>query len=339
MHCTDSYFCKNGDCMAEKIAEDLWQLSIPLKGNPLKNLNSYLIVGERSLLIDTGFRWDSCRLAMERELSVTGVNRDKMDIFITHFHSDHAGLTPDLLHPGCHAYIGRIDGENLIDYMADTTWKRVYAGYVKEGFPQGEIDCLWNANPAQSAAPTPWNGYTYIDDGDMLSYGEHTLQCILTPGHTPGHLCLYDKDKQWLFSGDHILFHITPNICRWETMPDALGSYLESLNRVRNLPVKLLLPAHRSVSDTLANRVDSLAAHHRQRIEAVRNIVQNAPGLTAYEITAQMRWNIHSRSWSEFPLIQKYFAVGEALAHLDYLSVREQLKCREVCGEKRYYVQ
>ena len=42
--------------MAEQITEDLWRLDIPLVGNPLKNLNSYLIVGQRSMLIDTGFR-------------------------------------------------------------------------------------------------------------------------------------------------------------------------------------------------------------------------------------------------------------------------------------------
>ena len=54
--------------MAKQIAENLWQLEVPLEGNPLKTLNSYLILGERSLLIDTGFRWASCRIAMEREL-------------------------------------------------------------------------------------------------------------------------------------------------------------------------------------------------------------------------------------------------------------------------------
>lgn len=52
--------------MAERLARDLWRLDIPLAGNPLKNLNSYLLTGERSLLIDTGFRQRPCREAMER---------------------------------------------------------------------------------------------------------------------------------------------------------------------------------------------------------------------------------------------------------------------------------
>ena len=62
--------------MAERLAEDLWRLDIPLVGNPLKNLNSYLLTGERSLLIDTGFRQQSCREAMERQLAETHVDRE-----------------------------------------------------------------------------------------------------------------------------------------------------------------------------------------------------------------------------------------------------------------------
>ena len=61
------------------------------------------------------------------------------------------------------------------------------------------------------------------------------------------------------------------------------------------------------------------------------------PGRTAYEIAGSMAWSIRCRSWAEFPLTQKYFAVGEALAHLDYLMVRGQVQRREEHGKWRYY--
>ena len=80
--------------MSEFLLPGLWRLDVPLEGNPLKNLNSYLILGERSLLIDTGFRWPSCREALERQLDEVGVDRNTLDIFLTHLHSDHAGLAP-----------------------------------------------------------------------------------------------------------------------------------------------------------------------------------------------------------------------------------------------------
>lgn len=178
--------------MAERITADLWRLDIPLVGNPLKNLNSYLITGPRSLLIDTGFRQDPCREAMERQLADIGVDRDRMDIFLTHLHSDHTGLAPELIRPGCRIFIGEIDGPGVEDALSDEHWQRLYERYVRDGFTWEEMEHLWDSNPAQGAAPKVWDQYQYLKDGDCLSYGGHDLRCILTPGHTPGHLCLYD---------------------------------------------------------------------------------------------------------------------------------------------------
>lgn len=141
--------------MAERIAESLWRLEIPLEGNPLKNLNSYLMVGERSLLIDTGFRWDSCREAMERQLAETGVERDRLDIFLTHLHSDHTGLAPELVRPGCRIYISAVDQRRMADYGNDRVWRDMYGEYVREGFSQAEMAALWDSNPAQNAGPAP----------------------------------------------------------------------------------------------------------------------------------------------------------------------------------------
>ena len=325
--------------MAKHIVDNLWQLEIPLEGNPLKTLNSYLILGEdRSLLIDTGFRWKSCRLAMERELAEVGADRDRMDIFATHLHSDHVGLAPELIRPGCSILMGEIDGPGVEDHMDDAVWIELYKAYIRDGFTQEEVDHLWDDNPAQEAAPDVWGQYAYLKDGDVLNYGGHALRCILTPGHTPGHLCLYEEEKCWLFCGDHVLFHISPNICRWPEMEDALGSYLESLRMIRDLPVELLLPAHRDETGVLADRVDELMAHHLRRIKNAWQTVKEEPGLTGYEIAGRMRWKIRSRSWEDFPLQQKFFAVGEALAHLDYLEVRGRVERRLENEKYRYYV-
>ena len=233
--------------MAERLAEDLWRLDIPLVGNPLKNLNSYLLTGERSLLIDTGFRQQSCREAMERQLAETHVDRDRLDIFCTHLHSDHTGLAPELIRPGCRIYIGEIDSPGVKNASDPSCWKRLYGEYVRDGFTQAEMEALWGDNPAQTAAP-PWREglYTELQDGAALHYGGRMLRCVLTPGHTPGHLCLYDPARRRLFCGDHVLFHITPNICRWQGVEDSLGDYLSSLDRTAALDTAELYPAHRA---------------------------------------------------------------------------------------------
>ena len=319
--------------MAEQIGEHLYRLDIPLKGNPLKNLNSYLITGERNLLIDTGFRQDPCREAMNRQLRELHIDLGRMDIFLTHLHRDHTGLAGELHRPGREVYISREDGEELLYQGTDAFWHHRIESYIRDGFSREEMDRLWGPDPAGGLAAQLADRYTYVADGDVLEYGGYRLRCLSTPGHSPGHLCLYDQERKLLIAGDHILFHITPNICRWDAMPDALGSYLDSLKRVEDLPVELLLPAHREETGALRARAVELAAHHRSRLADTLTTVREHPGLTAYDIAGTMRWQIRCRSWEDFPLTQKFFAVGEALSHLDYLRARGILRM-EASGDK-----
>ena len=121
-----------------------------------------------------------------------------------------------------------------------------------------------------------------------------------------------------LFTADHVLFDITPNITMWPNLPNALGRYLESLEKVRALPVKLALPGHRHTGN-LEARIQALFTHHRNRVGETLAIVQREPGLTAYQVASRMTWDIKADSWEAFPLNQKWFASGEALAHLEYL--------------------
>ena len=324
--------------MAQRLADGLWRLAIPLVGNPLKELNSYLLLGgERHLLIDTGFDQVPCWEAMDAQLTELGVDRARLDIFLTHLHSDHTGLMPRLAQPGSRVYISAVDGPLLEEGLHDDHWQTLYRSYVREGFSWEEIDQLWKTNPAQCAAPRRWDGrFTFVGAGDVLRYGGRELEVLSTPGHTPGHLCLYERREQWLFSGDHVLFHITPNICRWATMPDALGSYLESLERLRPLPVRQMFPAHRLDTGALVPRIDELEAHHARRLQNTLDVLAGQDGLTAYEIAGRMAWSIRARTWEDFPLNQKFFAVGETLAHLDRLAVLGQVTSGEQDGKMRY---
>ena len=323
--------------MAERLAGNLWRLDVPLEGSPLKNLNSYLILGEESLLIDTGFRQASCLQALTEELDALGVDRDRMDVFCTHLHSDHVGLAPELIRPGRRIFISEVDGLRLPDYGDDEIWEEMYREYVENGFNWEEIALLRTCNPAQNAAPMPCDQYHWLQDGHRLRYGGRELECVLTSGHTPGHMCLFDREAGVLFAGDHVLFDITPNICRWTGVENSLGDYLQSLARVQALPVQMLLTAHRVHTGDGAARMAELRGHHRRRLDSALDIVRTNPGLTAYEIAGRMVWSIRCRDWSDFPVTQKFFAVGEALAHLDYLEAEGLLRRELQDGRISYY--
>ena len=324
--------------MAQRIGENLWRLEIPLPNSPLRTLNSYLLTGERNLLIDTGFRLPACRAAMEAQLADAGADLSRTDIFLTHLHSDHTGLSTLLHRPGCRVFIGAVDGPRMqVYHHGEAVWRRAQEEYIREGFSREEMETLWTTNPARLLGPEPLERYDLLADGDVLEYGGRRLRCLWTPGHTPGHLCLLDETRGDFFSGDHILFHITPNICRWEETPDSLGDYLRSLRAVRDLPVRRVLPGHRADTGDLRARADELAEHHRRRLDSALRTVLAQPGLTAYDIAGGMRWQIRCRSWADFPLTQKFFAVGEALAHLDYLAARGKVSSACSGGRNRWY--
>lgn len=312
--------------MATKLADNLYHLDIPLVGSPLKNLNSYLIVGQRSLLIDTGFRQESCLHALERELDALKVNRDTLDVFATHLHSDHLGLAPQIVGKHGRIFISQRDLDFLSIYGTTQGWKETGKLDVISGFSQEEVAYLWAENPAKTAGPLPYDHYIGVTDGHQLHYGGYTFECILTAGHTPGHMCLYDPKNRRMFTGDHVLFHITPNICRWPTVEDSLGDYLHSLAKVSLLDVAEVHTGHRHDRGDFQTRIAQLQAHHQYRLNDTLQAVATHPHSNAYTLAGLLQWSIRAKNWAEFPLTQKYFAVGETLAHLDYLRRRGQVQ-------------
>lgn len=180
--------------------------------------------------------------------------------------------------------------------------------------------------------------FTYVADGDVLTYGGRRLEVIFTPGHTPGHVCLYDRANKVMFLGDHVLFNITPNITTWPFFEDPLGHYVHSLMDISIYDVRLPLPAHRGVNGTMAERIGTIIEHHGARIREMLDILTERPGLTPYDLSGMMTWRVHGKtnSWADFPLNQKWFAVGETAAHLDYLLKRGRVR-REFDGRCWHY--
>jgi glyoxylase-like metal-dependent hydrolase (beta-lactamase superfamily II) len=128
-------------------------------------------------------------------------------------------------------------------------------------------------------------------------------------------MCLYEPDKKILVAGDHILIDITPNIQCWTDEQNPLQDYLTSLDKVNDMEIDLVLPGHRRVITDHRKRIAELKEHHRARLEEVLSILEDHPQ-TAFEVASQMTWDLDADSWEDFPRAQKWFATGEAIAHL-----------------------
>lgn len=323
--------------MIEKITDNIYTFPIVLPRNPLQYLNCYIIKatdGGRDLLIDTGFKRPECWKALRAGMEELGIRPENTDVFLTHFHSDHSGNVSALYKLGSRILAGAID----INELDRSVWPLVTARYRSEGMLPHIVDAFYEM-PSIRYLPDEFES-TLVNDGDILEYGGHKLKCLLTPGHSLGHLCLYDEENQILFSGDTLLYDITPNItCRCERR-DMLHMYLESLKKLLAIdpPPRFVLTGHRRCGELeLRCRAEELIAHHTERLDEALEIVYNCPGLTAYDITGHMQWRISAKSWDKFPDNQKWFAMGECMAHLDYLVIENLIRQDEKDGLIYYY--
>lgn len=322
---------------SEKILDHLYRIPVPLPGNPLRELNAYLILGgQRAVLIDTGFHQDACRDALWAGLAEHGLKPGDVEILLTHLHSDHSGMAPETAGEKP-IYISHTDLPSLADMDCRFELrKKSDFRYRAEGFPQAILDGVEQNNPARSLAPPVGGNYQGLENGQVLDVGGYKLKCLFMPGHTPGQMCFWEEKEGLLFTGDHVLFDITPNITAWNGVEDSLGTYLESLKRIREVDHRLALPGHRGTGDLKA-RVDHLIEHHQQRLEEALQAVAGHPGAGAYELAGYMTWRIRARSWEDFPVAQKWFAVGECMSHLDYLRLRGAIRREVDGGLHRYY--
>ena len=206
--------------------------------------------------------------------------------------------------------------------LLNEDWAQRKLRILEEGMPRVILDNVFLYNSPTKYASEPFESST-VQDGEVLEYGKYCFQCVLCPGH----ICLYDENTQTMLTGDHILFDISPNISSRGLGTNALGDYINSLNKIKEFPVKYTLPAHRRQGNiSCGERVEQLIRHYKQRLDEIEYIVTSEPGLNAYEIASKIKWKISVNTWENFPTSQKWFAVIEVLAHLDYLVSAERVK-------------
>jgi glyoxylase-like metal-dependent hydrolase (beta-lactamase superfamily II) len=171
-------------------------------------------------------------------------------------------------------------------------------------------------------------------DNDEILFNSNKLKVIWTPGHAAGHICIFDTDNKYLFSGDHILSRITPHIGSFMMNPalsneydltNILDYYLKSLDKIDNLNPKIIFPAHQEVIYNPHERISEIKQHHDNRLHEISNIIKNNP-LTPFRIS-QLHFG---KDLSE---INTFLAISEVISHLIYLELQGKLERIEKNGK------
>jgi glyoxylase-like metal-dependent hydrolase (beta-lactamase superfamily II) len=305
-----------------EVSPGIHQLKVPIPNNPLGFLNAYLVkTSDGSLLIDTGWNTDEAFNSLQDQLHAAGVGwQDLKYIFITHAHPDHYGLvgrlvklTPAklIIHKIERSFLQSryLDTGPLMDEMNE--WMRINGvpEDVRASMKNASLDMLGLVNVAMPDM--------VVAGGEHLQLGDNQFEIIWTPGHSPGHICLYEPNKRLFFSGDHVLPRITPSVgMHAQSIGNPLADYLNALHHVATLPADLVFPAHGDVFTGLAARVAEIEEHHAER---TREIVTAIGGgsLNAYQISGLIRWSTGGVPWENLPRFQQRMAVTETIAHLE----------------------
>jgi glyoxylase-like metal-dependent hydrolase (beta-lactamase superfamily II) len=323
----------------ENVAAGVWSVPVPIIGNPLRYVLSYLIEHDDGfVMIDPGWNhpdsWQALSSGLARcEIPLRAVT----GVLVTHVHPDHHGQSGKVReHSG--AWVGMHPAEDAF------LERRGNQGLMRDGMqmflrwcgapPSHAEELLASRQHVGQMAPMA-RADRLIEHGDLIDAPGLRLRAVWTPGHTPGHLCFHDEARDLLLTGDHILPRITPNISSYDMASNPLDDYLASLGKLRGIQPREVLPAHEYRFTDLDSRLDDLAEHHRERLAETLDIVAGPAraghdrGLPAWQIATGVTW---SRAWADLASFQRQAAIGEVLSHLRQLQSRGLVTEADVDG-------
>ena len=198
--------------------ENIHAIAIPLPYPPdLITANVYAVGKGPITLIDTGPRIPGSLEFIQKRFGLAGFDMNDVErIIITHGHVDHFGLAAGIREAAGHPVECFIHAEDSWrvskEGFQEELWgKRMERFMAMVDMPQKEIRKMRKRFSYFGALADPLGEASAMEDGDEFTGDGYHLKVIHTPGHSPGASCLYECRQKILFSGDHIIKHITPN--------------------------------------------------------------------------------------------------------------------------------
>ena len=239
----------------EPAAEGVYQFRIPMPVSQIRpsSRERYTLVyaietSDGWVMVDAGMDSEAGLEALRRQIPEAGLDpRDFSLIVVTHGHTDHFGLA---------AKARELTGAPIAIHRADAT--NPYVLTFDPGAGPPEVDVL-------------------LEGGEELVPGSG-LWTIWTPGHTPGHTCIHDRERRLLFAGDHVLPVTTPNVSRYPTdTGNPLQDFIDAHRALADLDVEMVHPAHEYSFADLRSRVDEIIEHHHERADEILAAAAEGP--------------------------------------------------------------
>ena len=311
----------------QEIIPGIYWLKLPMivsDQSDLSFVNAYVIRGEKGLLlVDAGWDTEASFAALEKGLAeINAKVKDISQIIVTHVHPDHYGMA---------GHVKKASGASLAMHHLEKEF--IEPRYVNmepllnaidnlllaNGVPPEMIKKLSNATVGLEQYVMPTQPDILLHDDETVTTGLFNFKVIWSPGHSSGHICLYEPEKKIFLSGDHILPSITPNVSiHPQAIENPLGRYFDSLNELKKLEVERVLPGHENVFTNFKERIEDILHHHEERNNEILAALGDIPG-TSFQAAQKIRWG-YKKSYASLPDFHKRMAVLETLAHLEMMA-------------------
>ena len=303
---------------SREVAPGIHWLRMPLPF-ALDHINLWLLAdGVGWTQIDCGYGNAATRTLWQTHFTGTLAGRPLIRVIATHYHPDHLGnaawlaarfscpvMMPQAEYLTAHAIAGEHSG-----YGAGPMREMLRA----HGLSAEHLAALdARGNPYRRGVPEIPSSFQRLAAGDEIRIGANDWRAIPGFGHSPEHASLYCSALGVCISGDMLLPRISTNVSVWpvEAEGDPLRRFLDSLTAFAELPGEtLILPSHGLPFVGAGARVDQLREHHAARL-AELEIAATTPKTAADIVPLLFR--------RELDLQQRFFAMGEAIAHLNRL--------------------
>lgn len=303
----------------QKIYPNIFRLRLPLPGTNPGPVNVYLFKGEKNVLLDTGPK-QTVNL-LEEALAEIGCPISAVSsIILTHGHPDHYGGVYKLSQRSGAEVKVHEDDKRAVETGWDVPVVKIWKFLRVMGVPlHFRIASLVAGFLLNQMVDRCRISHT-LCDGEKVSMGSYTGTVISTPGHSRGSICIYLEEEGVLFSGDHILEHISPNpivmLDDSNSLPkrQSQAEFYSSIDKIKRLNPRIIYPGHgREITDLLPV-IEKYRSRFEERQEEIYSIVSSRD-CTAYEIAKQIFPNLSSRMFS----LDIFLSVSEVFTHLQVL--------------------
>jgi glyoxylase-like metal-dependent hydrolase (beta-lactamase superfamily II) len=292
-------------------------------------VNAYLIEDSPLTLIDSGPNSAKALDELEQALAARGHRVEDIELLVvSHQHLDHFGLA-QILARRSGAEVAALDllAPYLAGYgeQAEDDDRFAQEIMLRSGIPPEVVAALRSVSASFRAWGASVEVTRPLPDGGELALRDRTLKVLHRPGHSPSDTVFLDEPRSILFTGDHLIKHISSNPLLTRPLgggpedaerstsaerPRALLTYIDSLQKTRAMELGLVLPGHGPPIVEHAQLIDGRMRMHERRARKILQLIEAEPR-TAHEIAHEL--------WGDVAVTEAYLTLSEVLGHVDLL--------------------